>query len=65
MVKLGIYRKWNSSIYFYLEYRKQFIDNESSKIENLYPGTYSVSVTDTMGCTILDSITIQDNPKLV
>ena len=41
----------------------QFIDNESSKIENLYPGTYSVSVTDTMGCTISDSITIQDNPK--
>ena len=42
---------------------EQFLDNQSSKIENLYPGTYSVSVTDTMGCTISDSITIQDNPK--
>ena len=42
---------------------EQFLDNESSKIENLYPGTYTVSVTDTMGCTIVDSITIQDNPK--
>ena len=43
---------------------EEFIDLESSRIENLYPGTYSVSITDTMGCIISDSITISDNPKI-
>ncbi len=41
-----------------------FVDEESSKISNLYPGKYSVSVTDTMGCVILDSIFIADDPKI-
>ena len=43
---------------------EEFIDIESSRIENLYPGTYSVTITDTMGCIISDSITISDNPKI-
>ena len=42
----------------------EFVNEESSKIENLYPGTYAVTVTDTMGCVILDSITIDDDPKI-
>ena len=42
---------------------EEFMDIESSRIENLYPGTYSVIVTDIMGCIISDSITISSNPK--
>ena len=42
----------------------EFVNEESSKIENLYPGTYEVTVTDTMGCIISDSITIDDDPKI-
>ena len=46
---------WNTGI--------EFIDLESSRIEGLYPGTYSVSITDMMGCVTSDSIIISDNPK--
>ena len=40
------------------------IEEPSSEIENLYPGTYSVIITDIMGCIISDSITISSNPKI-
>jgi len=43
---------------------EEFIDIETSQIANLYPGTYSVIITDTMGCIISDSITISSNPKI-
>ena len=43
---------------------EEFIDEDNSSIEGLYPGTYSVTVTDTMGCTTSDSITIFTNPKI-
>jgi len=43
---------------------EEFIDEDNSSIEGLYPGTYSVTVTDTMGCTTSDSITISTNPKI-
>ena len=47
---------WNTGI--------DFIDFESSRIEGLYPGTYSVSITDMMGCVTSDSIIISGNPKI-
>tara|TARA_B100000902_G_scaffold277742_2_gene263560 strand:+ start:384 stop:1457 length:1074 start_codon:yes stop_codon:yes gene_type:complete len=34
-----------------------------SEIYNLYPGTYSVLVSDTMGCSTIGEITIETNPK--
>jgi len=43
---------------------QEFLDENSSKIENLYPGTYSVSIKDTFGCITSDSITIDDDPKI-
>ena len=43
---------------------EEFLDENSSKIEDLYPGTYGVSIKDTFGCTILDSITIASDPKI-
>ncbi len=49
---------------FFWNTEEEFMDIESSRIENLYPGTYSVIVTDIMGCIISDSITISSNPKI-
>jgi len=42
----------------------KFIDEKSSKIENIPPGIYGITVTDTMGCVATDSITLLDNPKI-
>ena len=44
---------WNTGI--------EFIDLESSRIEGLYPGTYSVSITDMMGCVTSDSCLVVNN----
>ena len=41
----------------------EYYDIESSKIQGLYPGKYIVTITDTMGCSITDSINLEDNPK--
>ncbi|MBE50399.1 MAG: hypothetical protein CMP51_01770 [Flavobacteriales bacterium] len=40
-----------------------FVGEESSQINNLYPGKYKVIVKDTMGCEKEDSIVINTNPK--
>lgn len=41
-----------------------FIDQNSSEIDNLFPGVYYVNIRDTMGCVISDSIEIQTSPEI-
>jgi len=38
-------------------------DNSSSIITDLLPGYYSVKVTDSQGCYLIDSIEVKTNPK--
>ena len=41
------------------------IEHDSfSVIMNLFPGTYSVTITDQSGCMITDSIDVESNPKI-
>ena len=43
---------------------EDFWDENSSQINNLSPGLYSVEIQDTMGCVISDSIEINTDPKI-
>ena len=39
------------------------LGNPSNLIEGQYGGTYSITVTDIVGCTAVDSVFIPTNPK--
>ena len=41
-----------------------FIDQNSSEIDNLFPGVYYVNIRDTMGCVISDSIDLYSSESL-